>query len=105
MKYRDENYSLNPKTGRGEGWEATEGRCARGKLWRSLSGRVSTLHGYVIARSHFYEAGHKGSTLSVIKDGREYHRFFDEDLSPRALVIRAKRFVAELFKVVSDENN
>lgn len=98
IKHRDQCYSIHPKTGRGTGFKATSGACQSGRKWRYLKGYVETVHGYVEATSNYYENGNKGSCLSIIKDGKHYHRFFDKEYTARGLVTKAKQFADEVFK-------
>lgn len=99
----DQVFALFPKTGRGTGFSERKERCSQGRLWRETTGYVETPHGFVQARSHYYERGqrrqrgYKGSCLTIIKAGKSYHRFFDKEYSARGLVTKAKKFANEVF--------
>lgn len=98
MAQKDKCFSLFPKSGRGTGFVAKSGECERGRPWRELRGLVETVHGYVAANSFFYQGGNISSCVSIIKDGKHYHRFFDKEYTARGLVTKAKQFAAEVFK-------
>lgn len=98
MKHRDQCCSLFPKTGKGTGFSANSGVCGKGRPWRELRGLVETVHGYVVANSFYYQGGNISSCLSIIKDGKQYHRYFDKDYTARGLVTKAKQFADEVFK-------
>lgn len=98
IKHRDRCYSVFPKTGRGTGFVANSGVCREGRPWRELKGLVETVHGYVAANSFYYQGGNISSCVSIIKEGKNYHRFFDKEYKERGLVTKAKQFADEVFK-------
>lgn len=72
MGQRDQVYALFPKSVRGTGFTEEQKTCDRGRLWRETAGYVETTHGFVQARSYFYDRGYKGSCLTIIKAGKSY---------------------------------
>lgn len=95
-KFRDENYSIYPKTGSGRGFE-TKKEIYEGRKHIDTSGMVETPHGFVSAYSMYFQGSYSQSRVEMIKDGRLYVRWFDKYLTQRGLVTKAKQFANELY--------
>lgn len=96
--HRDLVYAIYPKTGCGRGFVTNQEAVDENSIYRTTSGIVETPHGYVQAFSHFYSKNqNQGSSLSIIKEGKQYHRFFDIEYQQKTLVTEAKRFAKEVF--------
>ena len=94
--YEDSDYAVCPKRGRGRGFE-TKADVYEGKQWRETEGMVETRHCLVWAYSTFYEGSYRVSRLELVKDGRQYTRRFDRELTARGLVTKAKQFAADMY--------
>lgn len=98
-KFQDHVCAIFPKTGKGAGFETVQQLSDENYIYRTTRGIVETPHGYVQAFSHFYSINqYQGSSLSIIKDGKQYHRFFEIEYQQKTLVTEAKRFAAAVFK-------
>lgn len=99
-KYTDKVFSVYPASGRGTQFNSIEQQQVEGLyVYRELRGIVETPHGFVLAYSHFYsKKQYQGSSLSIIKEGKQYHRFFETEYQQKTLVTEAKRFAAAVFK-------
>lgn len=96
--FKDTAYKLSPPTGRGTGFKSEEGNYTNGHVWRSNRGVVETIQGLVLASSYYYGKSKKqGSCLSIIKEGMQYHRFFEKEFTQKTLVTLAKKFAADVF--------
>ncbi|KKK99832.1 hypothetical protein EIK76_01315 [Rheinheimera mesophila] len=97
--FKDKSFKLSPPTGRGTGFNINRSNTHGGQYtYRETRGLVETIHGFVVAYSHFYsKSQYQGSCLSIIKNGVQYHRFFEKEFKQKTLVTLAKKFAADVF--------
>lgn len=95
---KDVVYSLYPATGKGTQFQSTQDPVDENYIYRTTRGIVETKFGFVLAYSHFYSKNqNQGSCLSIIKDGKQHHRFFKTEYQQKTLVTLAKKFAADVF--------
>lgn len=97
--YKDVVFSMNPKTVKDRCLEIVEKPIDKIHILRTTKGIVETPHGFCLATSYFFSKNqNQGSVISIIKDGKIYNRFIEQECTPKTLVIEAKRFAAAIFK-------
>lgn len=97
MAQHDHVYAIFPKTGRGTGFTHFS-KVQDGRQYRETKGYVETRHGFVQAYSCYLYRGMVSSHLTIIRDGKCHHRYFDKEYTARGLVTKAKQFADEVFK-------
>jgi len=101
VKYKDENYTLYPKTGGSQSIESKD-QSDSTKVYTHTTALVSTCYGFVPVCTHYYknlrnDKVSQFSWIEIIKDGRLYFRRYEKALSIKGLTTKAKQFAKEIY--------
>jgi len=97
-KYKDTDYAICPKTGRGINMEV-ERKEYSGVMCVTVLGTVNTPNG-IVRVSSYKECDKRNlqqSYMEIIKEGREHTRYFEKAYSSRGLVTKAKQFAKDVY--------